>query len=82
MDVKKVLKGLDKAEIEEIIYKSSLTLEELPLAESVFLENKPRSFFCDEYGYSLGKYHYTLNRVIPKIQSYIKLKLFGQQFKP
>jgi hypothetical protein len=77
MDVKKVLKGLDKAEIEEIIYKSSLTLEELPLAESVFLENKPRSFFCDEYGYSLGKYHYTLNRVIPKIQSYIKLKLFG-----
>ena len=78
MDVKKVLKGLDKAEIEEIIYKSSLTLEELPLAESVFLENKPRSFFCDEYGYSLGKYHYTLNRVIPKIQSYIKLKLFGQ----
>jgi hypothetical protein len=77
MDVKKVLKGLDKAEIEEIIYKSSLTLEELSLAISVFLENKPRSFFCDEYGYSLGKYHYTLNRVIPKIQSYIKLKLFG-----
>lgn len=77
MDVKKVLKGFDKAEIEEIIYKSSLTLEELPLAESVFLDNKPRSFFCDEYGYSLGKYHYTLNRVIPKMQSYIKLKLFG-----
>ena len=45
MDVKKVLKGLDKAEIEEIIYKSSLTLEELSLAISVFLENKPRSFF-------------------------------------
>ena len=77
MNIKKIFKGLEQAEIQDIIYKSSLTLEELPLALSVFLENKPRSFFCDEYGYSLGKYHYTLNRVIPKIQSYIKLKLFG-----
>ena len=78
MDVKKVFKGLEQAEIREIIYKSSLTLEELALANSLFIEQKPRSYFCDEYGCSLGKYHYILNRITPKIQSYIKLKLFGK----
>ena len=43
MDVKKILKGLEQAEIQEIIYKSSLTLEEFALANSLFIEQKPRS---------------------------------------
>jgi hypothetical protein len=78
MDIKKVLKGLDKQETSEILLQSSLTLEELALARSLFVEHKPRSYFCDDFGCSLGKYHYMLNRVITKIQSYLKFKLFAK----
>ena len=76
MDVKKILKGLDKQEKQDIVNQSALTLEELALANCVLVENKPRLFFCDEYGCSLGKYHYMLNRIITKIQAYLKFKLF------
>ena len=78
MDIKKIFKGLDKTEAQAIINQASLTLEELALANSLFLERKPRLYFCDEYGCSLGKYHYMLNRVIVKLQTALKLKLFGQ----
>ena len=78
MDIKKIFKGLNKAEAQAVINQSSLTLEELALANSLFLDHKPRLYFCDEYGCSLGKYHYMLNRVIVKLQTALKFKLFGQ----
>ena len=78
MDVKKIFKGLSKEEVQQIIHQSSLSLEEIALASSIFVERKPRLYFCDEYGCSLGKYHYMLNRVIVKLQTALKLKLFGQ----
>ena len=78
MDIKKIFKGLNKAEAQAIINQASLTLEELALANSLFIDNKPRLYFCDDYGCSLGKYHYILNRVIVKLESYLKFKLFAQ----
>ena len=78
MDIKKIFKGFSKAEAKEIIDKSALTLDEYAIAFNVFVDKKPRLYFCDEYGYSLGKYHYTLNRVIVKIQSYLNFKLFAK----
>ena len=78
MDIKKIFKGLDKTEAQAIINQASLTLEELALANSLFLERKPRLYFCDDYGCSTGKYHYILNRVIVKLETALKLKLFGQ----
>ena len=77
MDIKKIFKGLNKAEAQAVINQSSLTLEELALANSLFLDHKPRLYFCDEYGCSLGKYHYMLNRVIVKLEAYLKFKLFA-----
>ena len=78
MDIKKIFKGLDKAEAQAIINQSSLTLEELALANSLFIEHKPRLYFCDDYGCSLSKYHYMLNRVIVKLESCVKFKLFAK----
>ena len=78
MDIKKIFKGLDKTEAQAIINQSSLTLEELALANSLFIDHKPRLYFCDDYGCSTGKYHYMLNRVIVKLETALKLKLFGQ----
>ena len=78
MDIRKIFKGLDKEEALKIINQCSLTFDELPLAINVFVDKHPRLFICDEYGLSLGKYHYMLNRIITKIQSYLKLKLLGQ----
>lgn len=78
MDIKKIFKGLDKTEAQAIINQASLTLEELALANSLFLERKPRLYFCDDYGCSTGKYHYILNRVIVKLETALKFKLFGQ----
>lgn len=78
MDVKRIFKAFSKLEAQDIINQCSLTLEELALANTIFVEGKPRLYFCDEYGCSLGKYHYMLNRVIVKIESALKLKLFGK----
>lgn len=77
MDIKKVFKGFNKDEAKRIIAECGLTLDELPIAINTFIERKPRSYVCDEYCLSFGKYHYILNRVVPKIQSYLKLKLFS-----
>ena len=78
MDIKKIFKGFSKEEAERIINHSSLTLEEVALASSIFVENKPRLYFCDEFGCSLGKYHYMLNRVIVKLETALKFKLFAE----
>lgn len=78
MDIKKIFKGLDKTEAQAIINQSSLTLEELALANSLFIDHKPRLYFCDDYGCSLSKYHYMLNRVIVKLESCVKFKLFAK----
>ena len=78
MDIKKIFKGLDKVEAQAIINQASLTLEELALANSLFIDHKPRLYFCDDYGCSLSKYHYMLNRVIVKLESCVKFKLFAQ----
>ena len=78
MDIKKIFKGLDKTEAQAIINQASLTLEELALANSLFLDHKPRLYFCDDYGCSLSKYHYMLNRVIVKLESCVKFKLFAK----
>ena len=78
MDIKKIFKGLDKTEAQAIINQSSLTLEELALANSLFIAHKPRLYFCDDYGCSLSKYHYMLNRVIVKLESCVKFKLFAK----
>ena len=78
MDIKKIFKGLDKTEAQVIINQASLTLEELALANSLFIDNKPRLYFCDDYGCSLSKYHYMLNRVIVKLESCVKFKLFAK----
>lgn len=78
MDIKKIFKGLDKTEAQAIINQASLTLEELALANSLFIEHKPRLYFCDNYGCSLSKYHYMLNRVIVKLESCVKFKLFAK----
>ena len=78
MDIKKIFKGFSKEEAERIIHQSSLTLEEIALASSIFVEHKPRLYFCDDYGCSTGKYHYMLKRVIVKLETSLKLKLFGQ----
>ena len=77
MDIKKVFKGFDEDEAKRIIAECGLTLDELPIAINKFVKHKPRSYVCDEYCLSYGKYHYMLNRVVPKIQSYLKLKLFS-----
>ena len=78
MDIKKIFKGLDETEAQAIINQASLTLEELALANSLFIDHKPRLYFCDDYGCSLGKYHYMLNRVIVKLESCLKFKLFAK----
>lgn len=78
MDIKKIFKGLDKTEAQAIINQASLTLEELALANSLFIDHKPRLYFCDDYGCSLSKYHYMLNRVIVKLESCVKFKLFAK----
>ena len=78
MDIKKIFKGLDKTEAQAIINQASLTLEELALANSLFIDHKPRLYFCDDYGCSLDKYHYMLNRVIVKLESCLKFKLFAK----
>ena len=78
MDIKKIFKGFSKEESERIIHQSSLTLEELALANCLFVERKPRLYFCDDYGCSTGKYQYMLNRVIAKLETALKFKLFGQ----
>ena len=78
MDIKKIFKGLDKTEAQAIINQASLTLEELALANSLFIDHKPRLYFCDDFGCSLGKYNYMLNRVIVKLESCVKFKLFAQ----
>ena len=78
MDIKKIFKGLDTTEAQAIINQASLTLEELALANSLFIDNKPRLYFCDDYGCSLSKYHYMLNRVIVKLESCVKFKLFAK----
>ena len=78
MDIKKIFKGLDKTEAQAIINQASLTLEELALANSLFIDHKPRLYFCDDYGCSTGKYHYMLNRVIVKLESCVKFKLFAK----
>lgn len=78
MDIRKIFKGLDKEEALKIINQCSLTFDEIPLAINVLVDKHPRLFICDEYGLSLGKYHYMLNRIITKIQSHLKLKLLGQ----
>lgn len=77
MDIKKIFKALSATEAREIISKCGLELDEIPIATNLFVDKKPRLFICDEYCLSLGKYHYMLNRIIPKIQSYLKLKLLG-----
>jgi hypothetical protein len=78
MDIKKVFKGLSKEEAREIVKQCELTDEEAALAMSLFVEQKPRLFFCDDFGCSLGKYHYILNRITVKLQCLMKLKLFGK----
>ena len=78
MDIKKIFKGLDKTEAQAIINQASLTLEELALANSLFVDHKPRLYFCDNFGCSAGKYHYMLNRVIAKLESSLKFKLFAK----
>ena len=78
MDIKKIFKGLDQTEAQAIINQASLTLEELALANSLFVDHKPRLYFCDNFGCSAGKYHYMLNRVIVKLESCVKFKLFAK----
>jgi hypothetical protein len=78
MDIKKVFKGLSKEEAREIVKQCELTDEEAALATSLFVEQNPRLFFCDDFGCSLGKYHYMLNRINVKLQCLLKLKLFGK----
>ena len=78
MNIKKVFKGLSKEEAREIVKQCELTDEEAALATSLFVERKPRLFFCDDFGCSLGKYHYILNRITVKLQCLLKLKLFGK----
>jgi hypothetical protein len=78
MNIKKVFKGLSKEEAREIVKQCELTDEEAALAMSLFVEQKPRLFFCDDFGCSLGKYHYILNRITVKLQCLMKLKLFGK----
>lgn len=76
MDIKKIFKALTESEAKDILQSCELELDEIPIAINLFIDKKPRWFICDEYCISLGKYHYMLNRIIPKIQSYLKLKLF------
>ena len=78
MDIKKIFKGFSKEEAQELINHSSLTLEELALANCLFVDRKPRLYFCDIYGCSTGKYHYMLNRVIVKLETALKFKLFAK----
>ena len=78
MDIKKVFKGFSKEEAREIVKQCELTDEEAALAMSLFVDQNPRLFFCDDFGCSLGKYHYILNRLTVKIQCLLKLKLFGK----
>lgn len=78
MDVKKVFKGFSKEEASEIVKQCELTDEEAALATSLFVEQNPRLLFCDDFGCSLGKYHYILNRITVKLQCLLKLKLFGK----
>ena len=78
MNIKKIFKGLDKTEAQAIIHQASLTVEEIALATSIFVEHKPRLYFCDNFGCSAGKYHYMLNRVIAKLETSLKFKLFAK----
>lgn len=78
MDIKKIFKGLDRKEAIGILEQCELNIDELPIAISAFAEGNSRLITCDNYGLSLGKYHYMLNRVMPKIEIVLKLKLFGK----
>lgn len=78
MDIKKIFKGLDKKEAIGILKQCGLNVDELPVAISALAEGNSRLITCDNYGLSLGKYHYMLNRVISKIEIVLKLKLFGK----
>lgn len=78
MNIKKVFKGFTEAEAREIINQSSLTIDELALANIIFIERKPRLYFCDEFGCGTSKYHYMLNRVMVKLESCLKYKLFAK----
>ena len=78
MEIKKLFKGLSKEEATEILRLCELTDEEAALAKSLFVDKNPRLFFCDDFGCSLGKYHYILNRITVKLQCLLKLKLFGK----
>lgn len=77
MDVKKLLKSLSDTEKRKLINICDLTLEEYPIAESAFIKNNYRLKTCDLYGISLSTYHVYLNRIIYKIQTVIKSRLFA-----
>ena len=76
MNLKKIFKGFNEKEATAILNQCGLNIEELPIAISAFAKGNNRLITCDNYGLSLGKYHYMLNRIIPKIETIIKLKLF------
>lgn len=76
MEIKKFLKLLKATEIRNILNKSGLNLEEYSVAVGAFIERNYRIKTCEECYISLGKYNILLNRVIAKIESYIKNKLF------
>lgn len=76
MNIKKIFKGLTKEEATEILNQCGLSIDELSIAISVFAYGYNRLYTCDTLAISLGKYHYMLNRVIPKIENVLKLKLF------
>lgn len=78
MNLKKVFKGLNEDETVVILNQCGLSVEELPIAINTFAKGYNRLYTCDYYGLSLGKYHYMLNRIIPKIETVLKLKLFGE----
>lgn len=76
MNIKKIFKGLDKKETIALLMQCKLSVEELPIAISIFADENKRNITCDNCGLSLGKYHYMLNRVNSKIEIILKLKLF------
>lgn len=77
MNIKKIFKGLTKEEANKILNQCGLSFDELPLAINVFADGYNRLYTCDTLSISLGKYHYMLNRIIPKIENVLKLKLFS-----
>jgi hypothetical protein len=76
MEIKKFLKLLKTSEVRKILNKSGLTVEEYSIAEGAFIEKNYRIKTCEACFMSLSKYNILLNRVISKIESYIKIKLF------